>query len=426
MNYFYTFTGTLNTYRWNTTGITILSSSQVAFVAGIFFDSNDTMYVADETDQVVWKLLKNTTTPIVVTGQLASGGSGASQLNGPQDAYIDSNNNMYVSDLYNERVQKFVNGSTIGVTFAGLNSSSGSALNQLYYPRHLTVDPQQAYMYIVDYGNNRVMRYPTNSTTGTNGTIVAGGAGAGNTNTQLNSPWGIYYLPTISNYLYIVNYGGHSVMQWIPGASSGQFIAGTPGVSGSTATTLNNPIAIQLDSFLNMFVAEFSNNRIQMFCQNNQTGITIVGNGTAGSSATQLYGPRGLAFDSSMNLPFIHGKVSHNERIQLLQNFQRNPKINTIFLSKVGDTSFDLPEANVVIQISSDGGSRRQEAQRLGRILRIKKGYTYKMLTHTQIITNENQLYFSTNEEQRELLEQSPRTPNNDEALPITTKKNFK
>ncbi|CAF4195118.1 unnamed protein product, partial [Adineta steineri] len=124
--------------------------------------------------------------------------------------------------------------------------------------------------------------------------------------------------------------------------------------------------------------------------------------------------------------PFIHGKVSHNERIQLLQNFQRNPKINTIFLSKVGDTSFDLPEANVVIQISSDGGSRRQEAQRLGRILRIKKGYTYKMLTHTQIITNENQLYFSTNEEQRELLEQSPRTPNNDEALPITTKKNFK
>jgi DNA excision repair protein ERCC-3 len=40
----------------------------------------------------------------------------------------------------------------------------------------------------------------------------------------------------------------------------------------------------------------------------------------------------------------------------------------------VGDTSFDLPEANVVIQISSHGGSRRQEAQRLGRILRAKKG----------------------------------------------------
>jgi len=41
---------------------------------------------------------------------------------------------------------------------------------------------------------------------------------------------------------------------------------------------------------------------------------------------------------------------------------------------QVADNSFDLPEANVLIQISSQGGSRRQEAQRLGRILRAKKG----------------------------------------------------
>lgn len=39
----------------------------------------------------------------------------------------------------------------------------------------------------------------------------------------------------------------------------------------------------------------------------------------------------------------------------------------------MADTSFDLPEANVLIQISAHGGSRRQEAQRLGRILRAKK-----------------------------------------------------
>lgn len=44
-----------------------------------------------------------------------------------------------------------------------------------------------------------------------------------------------------------------------------------------------------------------------------------------------------------------------------------------MFLSKVGDNSIDIPEANVLIQISSHGGSRRQEAQRLGRILRAKK-----------------------------------------------------
>ena len=74
-----------------------------------------------------------------------------------------------------------------------------------------------------------------------------------------------------------------------------------------------------------------------------------------------------------MGKPFIYGPTSQSERMQILQNFQHNPKVNTIFVSKVADTSFDLPEANVLIQISSHGGSRRQEAQRLGRILRAKK-----------------------------------------------------
>jgi DNA excision repair protein ERCC-3 len=46
--------------------------------------------------------------------------------------------------------------------------------------------------------------------------------------------------------------------------------------------------------------------------------------------------------------------------------------VRTICISKVGDTSIDLPEANVIIQVSSHFGSRRQEAQRLGRILRPK------------------------------------------------------
>jgi len=71
--------------------------------------------------------------------------------------------------------------------------------------------------------------------------------------------------------------------------------------------------------------------------------------------------------------PFLYGDTSQNERMQILQNFQFNPKVNTIFVSKVADTSFDLPEANVLIQVSAHGGSRRQEAQRLGRILRPKK-----------------------------------------------------
>ncbi|KAJ3183491.1 hypothetical protein HDU87_006810 [Geranomyces variabilis] len=71
--------------------------------------------------------------------------------------------------------------------------------------------------------------------------------------------------------------------------------------------------------------------------------------------------------------PYIYGGTSPAERLRILTQFQHNPAINTIFLSKVGDTSIDIPEATCLIQISSHYGSRRQEAQRLGRILRAKK-----------------------------------------------------
>ncbi|KAJ6647282.1 General transcription and DNA repair factor IIH helicase subunit XPB [Pseudolycoriella hygida] len=142
-----------------------------------------------------------------------------------------------------------------------------------------------------------------------------------------------------------------------------------------------------------------------------------------------------------LNKPYIYGPTSQNERIQILQNFKFNPKVNTIFVSKVADTSFDLPEANVLIQISSHGGSRRQEAQRLGRILRAKKGaiaeeynaffytlvsqdtmemnyarkrqrflvnqgYSYKVITHLSGLDSDNDLLYKTREEQGHLLQQ--------------------
>ncbi|KAL6547825.1 General transcription and DNA repair factor IIH helicase subunit xpb1 [Orobanche hederae] len=72
--------------------------------------------------------------------------------------------------------------------------------------------------------------------------------------------------------------------------------------------------------------------------------------------------------------PMIYGATSHPERTKILEAFKTSRDVNTIFLSKVGDNSIDIPEDNVIIQISSHAGSRRQEAQRLGRILRANTG----------------------------------------------------
>ncbi|MFP4521395.1 MAG: DNA repair helicase XPB [Fibrobacterota bacterium] len=70
--------------------------------------------------------------------------------------------------------------------------------------------------------------------------------------------------------------------------------------------------------------------------------------------------------------PLITGKTKNEEREKLYRKF-RNGEIEALTVSKVGNFSVDLPDANICIQVSGTFGSRQEEAQRLGRILRPKK-----------------------------------------------------
>ncbi|MED5373928.1 MAG: DNA repair helicase XPB [Myxococcota bacterium] len=72
-------------------------------------------------------------------------------------------------------------------------------------------------------------------------------------------------------------------------------------------------------------------------------------------------------------LPLITGRTPQAKRDELFEDF-REGRSNAMVISKVGNFSVDLPDATVAIQISGTWGSRQEEAQRLGRILRPKKG----------------------------------------------------
>jgi DNA excision repair protein ERCC-3 len=72
-----------------------------------------------------------------------------------------------------------------------------------------------------------------------------------------------------------------------------------------------------------------------------------------------------------LGAPIVEGSTSIREREKLLDAFRRG-ELSTLILSKVGNFSIDLPEAAVAIQVSGTFGSRQEEAQRLGRILRPK------------------------------------------------------
>ena len=70
--------------------------------------------------------------------------------------------------------------------------------------------------------------------------------------------------------------------------------------------------------------------------------------------------------------PIITGKTAVRERRKLYQQFKTG-EIQRLIVSKVGNFAIDLPDASVMIQISGTFGSRQEEAQRLGRILRPKQ-----------------------------------------------------
>jgi len=73
-----------------------------------------------------------------------------------------------------------------------------------------------------------------------------------------------------------------------------------------------------------------------------------------------------------ISVPLITGKTPNKERDKIYESF-RNGEIKILMVSKVGNFAIDLPDANVLIQISGTFGSRQEEAQRLGRVLRPKK-----------------------------------------------------
>ncbi|SDN03989.1 DNA excision repair protein ERCC-3 [Lentzea albidocapillata subsp. violacea] len=72
-----------------------------------------------------------------------------------------------------------------------------------------------------------------------------------------------------------------------------------------------------------------------------------------------------------LGAPVIKGSTKNKEREELFDQFRKG-ELRTLVVSKVANFSIDLPEASVAIQVSGTFGSRQEEAQRLGRILRPK------------------------------------------------------
>ncbi len=104
---------------------------------------------------------------------------------------------------------------------------------------------------------------------------------------------------------------------------------------------------------------------------------------------------------AELEAPIIHGSTPQKQRDIIFEQF-RNGRIPVLVVSKVANFALDLPDAQVAIQVSGTFGSRQEEAQRLGRILRPKSGdnmahfYTLTTRDTTEIEFARNRQRFLT------------------------------
>ena len=150
---------------------------------GMFMDASaTTIWIADTNNHRIVKWISPTTSTVVCGGY----GTGNNQLMYPFGVYVDANNanDLYVADTGNHRIQKFLSGATTGVTVAGITEYYGYGLNQLQRPSAVILDNNQN-MFIVDMDNNRIMKWMVGASSGM---IIAGYSSSGTQAYQLHSP----------------------------------------------------------------------------------------------------------------------------------------------------------------------------------------------------------------------------------------------
>ncbi|CAF0753368.1 unnamed protein product [Adineta steineri] len=188
----------------------------------------------------------------------------------PEGIFVDANNNVYVGDQTNQRILIWFNGSS------ALTRSITSGVNN---PFSLFVTDNNDIYVGNAYSGNRVDKWAWNTTSSVPEMYTC------------SQCFGIFV--DINNMLYCSIFSYHQVTykSLTQNLNVWSNVAGVSNTAGSTSTTFNNPCGIFVDTYLNLYVADYGNSRIQKFASGQLNGITIP------TGAITLYRPTGVILD---------------------------------------------------------------------------------------------------------------------------------
>jgi uncharacterized protein (TIGR03437 family) len=306
------------------------ANAEINFPTGVAVDSSGNVYIADSVNRRIRKLASGGTIATVAgNGNYSySGDSGqatSAQLNTPQAVAVDSSGNLYIADTVNNVVRKVTAAGVIstiaGNGTAGSGGDGGAATSaQLHSPQGIAVDASGG-IYISDTQNARVRKISngTINTVAGSGTAGYGGDGGAATSAQLNTPAGLA-VDGAGN-LYIADFSNNRVRKvTFPGGTittlAGNGLAGYTGDGGAASNAqLTTPVGVATDSSGNVYIADTGNNAVRVV---NSGGIvsTVAGNGLAGYSgdlgpavSATVGNPTGVAVDASGSLYISDGSV---------------------------------------------------------------------------------------------------------------------
>ncbi len=330
--------GQLGSFTTNTPNNGGISANSLDNPSAVTLDSSGNLYVAESANNRVLFYPAGSTTAARVYGQLGSfttntqnkGGISANSLAAPSAVALDSSGSLYVADYVNSRVLFYPSGSTTATRVYGQGGSfttntpnnGGVSANSLCNPAGLALD-NSGNLYVADYCNQRMLFYPTGSTTATR---VYGQGGSFTTNTannggvsanSLSSPDGVA-LDSSGN-LYVADLGNNRVLFYPSGSTTatqvygqlGSFTTSTPNNGGISANSLSDPLGVTVDSSGNLYVADNSNNRVLFYPSGSTTATRVYGQGgsfttntanNGGIGANSLNQPWEVVLDSSGNL----------------------------------------------------------------------------------------------------------------------------
>jgi sugar lactone lactonase YvrE/uncharacterized protein YjdB len=317
----------------------------------IALDGGGNIYIADYSNH---RLRKINTSGIITTiaGLTGAGYNGdgiaasAAKLNQPNGVAVDATGNIYIAEMSGARIRK-INTSGIISTLAGsgINGSTGdggpATAALVNRPTNLVLDGA-GNIYFADWGNNKIRMI---NTAGQISTIagMAGGAGYNGdgiaTTHKLSAPYSVS-LDALGN-LYISDENNHILRKLVLSTGILSTIAGTALTAGSsgdggaaTAARFNHPDGIVADAG-QLYIADYTNNKVRKVDLTTGIVTTAVGNGTAGyggdggpatASTVIINGPAGVTVDVSGNLyiaDFTNNrvrKVSSNNRAPLFDS----------------------------------------------------------------------------------------------------------